>query len=171
MRDLENKLNHFTSRLSTLQTDNERLQLLLQRSQTENEILKATASSPYGGHHPPGFVDDPNLVPSIRPQHDRASDEGPPLDRDHLANGVLAAEASLSNRPAVRNATNMLSASATWDLLQSHPLYLSGSVDIGEVCERLKRKAKCDGMGPMFDEEEVRMVIEDVGRSGNDELI
>ena len=27
------------------------------------------------------------------------------------------------------------------------------------------------GMGPMFEEEEVRKVIEEVGRSGNDELI
>lgn len=65
----------------------------------------------------------------------------------------------------------MLSASATWDLLQSHPLYLSGAVDIGEVCERLKKMAKCEGMGPMFEEDEVRKVIEEVGTSGADELI
>jgi AP-1-like transcription factor len=44
-------------------------------------------------------------------------------------------------------------------------------VDIGEVCERLKKMARCDGMGPMFEEDEVRKVIEEVGRSGGDELI
>ena len=65
----------------------------------------------------------------------------------------------------------MLSASATWDLLQSHPLYLSGAVDIGEVCDRLKKMAKCERMGPMFEEDEVRKVIEEVGTSGADELI
>ena len=31
--------------------------------------------------------------------------------------------------------------------------------------------ARCDGMGPMFEEAEVRNVIEEVGRSGGDELI
>lgn len=31
--------------------------------------------------------------------------------------------------------------------------------------------AKCDGAGPMFEEDEVRKIIEEVGRSGNDELI
>lgn len=44
-------------------------------------------------------------------------------------------------------------------------------MDIGEVCERLKKMAKCEGMGPMFEEEEVRKVIEEVGTSGADELV
>lgn len=65
----------------------------------------------------------------------------------------------------------MLSASATWDLLQSHPLYLQNALDIGEVCERLKSLARCDGMGPVFDEQEVRAAIEEIGSRGNDELI
>lgn len=46
-----------------------------------------------------------------------------------------------------------------------------GAVDIGEVCERLKKFARCESMGPVFDEDDVRRVIEEVGRSGGDELI
>ena len=44
-------------------------------------------------------------------------------------------------------------------------------MDIGEVCDRLKKMAKCERMGPMFEEDEVRKVIEEVGTSGADELI
>ena len=147
---------------------------MLQRAQTENEILRATASSSPTANHPPGFVDDPSLLPSSRqskPSPSRA--EEPHFDSTRLANGLLSTASSspskLSNSP--NHDSHLLSASATWDLLQSHPLYLSGAVDIGEVCERLKKMARCDGMGPMFEEEEVRKVIEEVGRSGGDELI
>jgi len=145
--------------------------LLLQRAQTENEILKATASSSPTRHHPPGFVDDPSLLPSSRSTRSTVSEDEPNFDPARLANGLLSTEASSSGRPSPRNDSILLSASATWDLLQSHPLYLSGAVDIGEVCERLKKMAKCDGTGPMFEEDEVRKVIEEVGRSGGDELI
>ena len=171
VRDLEAKLNLLTTTTSSLQSDNERLKLLLQRAQTENEILKATASSSPTRHHPPGFVDDPSLLPSSRSIRSTVSEDEPSLDPARLANGLLSTEASSSARPSPRNDSNLLSASATWDLLQSHPLYLSGAVDIGEVCERLKKMARCDGMGPMFEEDEVRKVIEEVGRSGGDELI
>lgn len=93
------------------------------------------------------------------------------MDPTRLANGLLSTQSSSSGRPSPNYESNMLSASATWDLLQSHPLYLQGAVDIGEVCERLKKMVKCEGAGPMFEEEEVRRVIEEVGRSGSDELI
>lgn len=181
VRDLEAKLNLLTTTTSSLQSDNERLKLMLQRAQTENEILRATsASSPPNSHHPPGFVDDPSLLPTSR--HSRTSTsrtnsaENTTLDPKRLANGLLSTETSsptsrVGSSPGGGSESHLLSASATWDLLQSHPLYLSGAVDIGEVCERLKKMARCDGMGPMFEEEEVRKVIEDVGRSGGDELI
>lgn len=173
VRDLEAKLNLLTTTTSSLQSDNERLKLMLQRAQTENEILRATASSSPTANHPPGFVDDPSLLPSSRPSKALPSRaEGQHFDSTRLANGLISTESSPTNaRRASNNESNLLSASATWDLLQSHPLYLSGAVDIGEVCERLKKMARCDGMGPMFEEAEVRKVIEEVGRSGGDELI
>jgi len=175
VRDLEAKLNRLTTTTSFLQSDNERLKLMLQRAQTENEILRAKApTSPGPTYHPPSFIDDPTLLPQPPRQKTPAKVEEPQLDAKRLANGLLSTESSTSSKystPSSSDHSNLLSASATWDLLQSHPLYLSGSVDIGEVCERLKKTAKCDGMGPMFEEDEVRKVIEEVGRSGGDELI
>ncbi|KAK3618173.1 hypothetical protein LTR56_014245 [Elasticomyces elasticus] len=174
VRDLEAKLNLLTTTTSSLQSDNERLKLMLQRAQTENEILRATAASSPTANHPPGFVDDPSLLPHARqPKRSLAVVEEPHFDTARLANGLLSTTSTSPSKfgsPAGSEG-QLLSASATWDLLQSHPLYLSGAVDIGEVCERLKKMAKCDGMGPMFEEEEVRKVIEEVGRSGGDELI
>lgn len=149
---------------------------MLQRAQTENEILRATAATSPKTQHPPGFVDDPSLLPPARPtRKSTANGQGPLVDSRGLANGLISSNSSSpSNKSGGSpgsNRSHLLSASATWDLLQSHPLYLSGAVDIGEVCERLKKMARCDGMGPMFEEEEVRKVIEEVGRSGGDELI
>lgn len=147
---------------------------MLQRAQTENEILRATASSSPTAIHPPSFVDDPSLLPASRQSKTSPSrvDE-PRFDSTKLANGLLSTATPSPGRPSnpTTGESHLLSASATWDLLQQHPLYLSGAVDIGEVCERLKKMARCDGMGPMFEEEEVRKVIEEVGRSGGDELI
>ncbi len=173
VRDLEAKLNHLTNTTSSLQSDNERLKLMLQRAQTENEILRATASTSPTSNHPPSFVDDPSLLPPsqpLKPSSTRSGEIG--FDPARLANGLLSTASSPRRSTASPGSPNqLLSASATWDLLQSHPLYLSGAVDIGEVCERLKKMARCDGMGPMFEEDEVRKVIEEVGRSGGDELI
>lgn len=172
VRDLEAKLNLLTTTTSSLQSDNERLKLLLQRAQTENEILRATASSSPTRQHPPGFVDDPSMLSPSRQSKASPSAEEPHLNPTRLANGLLFTGPSsprFGSSPG--SESHLLSASATWDLLQSHPLYLSGAVDIGEVCERLKKMARCEGMGPMFEEEEVRKVIEEVGRSGGDELI
>ncbi|KAK5109584.1 hypothetical protein LTR62_006935 [Meristemomyces frigidus] len=187
VRDLEAKLNLLTTTTISLQSDNERLKLMLQRAQTENEILRATAGTSPTSNHPPSFVDDPTLLPSSRPSKHRsltaAGGEGgggqvgkePYFSTARLANGLLfnhlSSPRKLSDASSSRTDTQLLSASATWDLLQSHPLYLTGAVDIGEVCERLKRMAKCDDMGPMFEQEEVRRVIEEVGGSGGDGLL
>ena len=177
MRDLEAKLNLLTTTTSSLQSDNERLKMMLQRAQTENEILRATASSSPSASHPPSFVDDPSLFPQQTKRSSVSTDDSH-YDATRLAQGLFSAESSAGNStkfssPSATSSegSHMLSASATWDLLQSHPLYLCGSIDIGEVCERLKKMARCEGSGPMFDEEEVRRVIEEVGRGGGDELI
>lgn len=173
MRDLEAKLNLLTTTTSSLQSDNERLKLMLQRVQTENEILRATASSSPTANHPPSFVDDPSLLPASRQTkaNSISQNSNPSFDSVRLANGLLSTEPSSFHTSPQQGEGHLLSASETWDLLQSHPLYLSGAVDIGEVCERLKKMARCEGKGPMFEEEEVRKVIDEVGRSGGDELI
>lgn len=65
----------------------------------------------------------------------------------------------------LHNEGNLLPATAAWDIIQTHPLYLSGTLDIGRVCERLKERARSSGMGPLFEPEEVRGIVDEIGRS------
>lgn len=64
----------------------------------------------------------------------------------------------------------LLDAGATWDLIQSHELFKRGQVDIGDVTERLKGLAQCNGQGPAFKEGQVRQAIE-ASVADRDELI
>lgn len=173
MRDLEAKLNLLTTATSSLQSDNERLKLMLHRAQSENEILRATAASSPSQGPSPGFVDEPSHSSHSRSSRSSSLQE-PHFDTTRLAKGLLSTEASArktSTSPGSHPEGHLLSASATWDLLQSHPLYLSGAVDIGEVCERLKKMARCDSTAPMFEAAQVRKAIEEVGKSDGDELV
>lgn len=111
------------------------------------------------------------MIQSSRSTKSVSSDDEPSLDRTRLANGLLSTESSQSSRTSPQVDSHLLSAGATWDLLQSHPLYVQGALDVGEVLEKLKHMARCDGTGPMFDEDDVRRLIEQVGSRGNDELI
>ncbi len=65
----------------------------------------------------------------------------------------------------------LLAAGATWDYIIKHPLYIRGLVDVGDVSEMLKKKAKCDGQGPVFEEREIIDAIEKSVASGSDELL
>jgi len=188
VRDLETKLHQLTSTTSSLQSDNERLRLLLQRTQTENEILKATASASSSParhqHHPPCFVDDPN---SLSSSGSSSSSKSTTFDDEHFtANRSSPAElhsshsslTSSMSSPKSDNAssvdhisrTHQLTPHATWEILQAHPLFARGILDISLICERLKQLAKSDDVtgGPMFDEGEVRAVVEEMGRDEED---
>ena len=69
------------------------------------------------------------------------------------------------------NGERLLAAGATWDYIIKHPLFVRGLVDVGDVSERLKKKAKCDGQGPVFEEREIIDAIEKSVASGSDELL
>ena len=47
-----------------------------------------------------------------------------------------------------------------WSYIIQHPLYTPGLVDIGDVSERLKLVARCDGEGPVFEERDIMLAIE-----------
>lgn len=170
VRDLEAKLNLLTTTTSSLKSDNERLKLLLHKIQTENAILRARVPSSSARLYPPGFVDDPSLLPPSR-----QSQESPEPDEHatQRSDGVLStSKCSRGRHGSSRDSeSNLLSASAAWELIQSHPLYLTGAVDIGEVCERLKKLARSGETGSMFDENTARKAIEEVGRSASGELM
>jgi AP-1-like factor len=65
----------------------------------------------------------------------------------------------------------LLAPGATWDFIINHPLFKAGRVDVGDVGERLKKCAKCDGQGPVFEERAILDAIEKSVASGSDELL
>lgn len=166
VRDLEAQLSHVTASAASLQSDNERLKMLLQRTRTENEMLRSNRAA--------ASTSNPRRLRRLSAEtamldddedNDR-DDEWPPNDSTQTSTHVRAE--SKGARPV--SWTRPLDAGATWDLLQAHPLFISGAVDVGEVCERLKKCARCEGGGPMFDEPDVRRVIEEVANGSGQDL-
>ncbi|KAH7381616.1 hypothetical protein BKA66DRAFT_120315 [Pyrenochaeta sp. MPI-SDFR-AT-0127] len=168
VRDLETKLSALESSTHSLQSDNERLKLALQRARTENEILRATSGqSPTSSR--PVSVSYPSPGAHLLLEEDEKDDI---YNVQSLNNGSVV-NAANKEHPASRRTTKgrEIPASQTWDLIQSHPLVKQGLVDIADVCERLKGSAKCDGHGPVFEESTIWQAIEESRRSGGDELI
>lgn len=159
---------------STLQADNERLKRELARYATENEILRAT-SQPLNGvqggakEPPEPTVTGPmgysptDFYSSLLPQGSGANSSS--------TSGPVKTSPS-PHRITVCQVTGekLLDASATWDLIQGHELFKRGQIDIGDVTERLKGMAQCDGQGPAFKEGQVRKAIEE-SAADRDELI
>ncbi|KAI9799329.1 MAG: hypothetical protein M1825_004822 [Sarcosagium campestre] len=158
VKDLEQKLSKMERNSSTLAADNDRLKRELQKIATENEILRAkSASAQPAGLHPDTVVGPMTFTPtdfysSVLKSHDNKTP---------------------SHRIVVSEATGerLLAAGAAWDVIQEHDLVKRGLVDIGDVCERLKKVAKCDGQGPVFEERDITQAIEASAASGSDELI
>ncbi|KAF2654151.1 hypothetical protein K491DRAFT_601400 [Lophiostoma macrostomum CBS 122681] len=170
VKDLEAKLSALESSTHSLQSDNERLKLALQRARTENEILRATT----GQHSPTSSrpVSASYPSPGALLPDEEGSREDERYNVQSLPNGSVVNTADKEHAASRRRTRGKeVPANQTWDLIQSHPLVKQGLVDIADVCERLKGAAKCDGHGPVFEESTVWRAVEESRRSGGDELI
>lgn len=173
VRELEQKLNDLQAQSTTLHADNERLKRELAKVATENEILRATSSSGEkrsDGNSPRADGDED------KEKSTTATINGPMKWLSLDIRKQYAADFKTGNLPhrivlSAETGERLLDTKATWDLIQSHPLFQKGLVDIGDICERLKRITKCDGQGPAFEEGSVRKIIEESVACGNDELI
>ena len=174
VKDLEAKLDTLEQQSTSLNSENERLKRELAKIATENEILRATGGGSAGPHP---FADDSDEITSTGPLHYTPRDFYSKLD---LADGKDLSSWSrdkkhvTSQRITVStdSGERLLAAGATWDYIQQHELFQKGLVDVGDVCERLKKLARCDGQGPVFEERDVRLAIkESAVAGGRDELI
>jgi AP-1-like factor len=167
VKELETKLHALESSTHNLQSDNERLKLALQRVRTENEILRATSGQLPTSSRPVS-VSYPS--PGAHLPDEDEMDDG--YNVQALNNGSVI-NAADKTHPASRRKTKSkeVPAAQAWDLIQSHPLVKQGLVDIADVFERLKGAVKCDGHGPVFEENSIWQAIEESRRSGGDELI
>jgi AP-1-like factor len=167
VRDLEAKLSALENSSSSLQTDNERLKLALQRARTENEILRATSarspthSRPVSANYPsPGahLPDEDTQEPDYTVQS---------LPNGSVVNAAGKHHAASRHEPRGKQ----VPVSQAWDVIQRHPLVKQGVVDVADVVERLKGSATCDGHGPVFEESVIWQAVEESSLSGGDELI
>jgi hypothetical protein len=157
VKDLEAKLTALEKTTLTISEENERLKLQLQKASTENEILKATSAP---SHHR-----SPTPLASHGPMRYSPT--------DFYTNVLYAHENKTPSHRIVTsdNGERLLAAGATWDYIIKHPLYVRGLVNVGDVSERLKKCAKCDGQGPVFEESAIVDAIEKSVASGSDELL
>ncbi|KAJ5094527.1 hypothetical protein N7456_010388 [Penicillium angulare] len=173
VKDLEDKVNSLESASTSLQADNERLKRELAKFATENEILRATSGSlhtsaqPHARHEEPTVTGPMKYNPtdfytSLMPE---GSGWGPPP-------GSTPSAPPASHRVSVCQVTGekLLDAGATWDFIQGSEFFKSGQVDIGDVAERLKGLAQCNGQGPAFKEGEIMRAIQ-ASVAERDELI
>lgn len=165
VRELEQKLSELQQTSNNLYADNERLKRELAKISTENEILRATSQSGLA-------ASGKRLGESESEQTTTGPMRFSPTDFYSSVTGKNG-EHKFAHRIVVSEETGerLLDAGATWEMIQNHPLFKQGLVDIGHVCERLKGHARCDGQGPVFEESRVRQAIEESVAGGSDELI
>ncbi|EAW11528.1 putative bZIP transcription factor (Fcr3) [Aspergillus clavatus NRRL 1] len=161
VRELEDKVNSLEQESTTLAADNERLKRELAKYATENEVLRATSSSfaNVQGHR---LESEPTVTGPMKY-----------TPTDFYSNLVPQGEPAPSHRVTICEKTGerLLDAGATWDLIQAHEQYKRGMVDIGDVSNRLKGVAQCNGQGPAFREGQILQAIEASVAAGRDELI
>ena len=171
-KDLEQKLATMEASSTNILSENEQLRQQLQKYQTENEILRATSSL-----NANAIVQAASAVAAANTGPDETTTVavGPmQYNPTEFYDTLLATHANKtpSHRIVFSQTTGekLLGAGATWDLIVGHPLYKEGLVDVHEVCDKLKTRARCDGQGPVFEEGAILEFIRQSAASGNDEL-
>lgn len=174
VKDLETQNTTLQHEQISLQHEVDRLRRELAKVNTENEILRATSGSSANGPAP--FLTEPDEL--IGPLGYTPTDYGSRL-RDGESSSTWNPSAKWAQFGVMQtiavdddSGEPLLNAGATWDYIQAHELFKRGLVEIGDVCERLKKMARCDGQGPVFQESDIRRAIsESAVAGGRDELI
>lgn len=177
VKELEIKLKSIEAQSSTLLTDNERLKRELEKLSTQNEILRASNSlnMAHINHNSHAAAQQSSLYnATTAPPPPDSPISGPqtysPSTTFHTAQS-LSGNGSHRLHTSETTGERLLSTNATWDLIYNHEMFRKGMVDVGELCERLKDRAICDGTGPAFTESEIKKAIEDSVAGAGDELI
>lgn len=165
MKELEHRLKTLEQHASETAAQNDILKQELQKTKLENKLL--LHENNLRGQSPPELGDVAAM--SFKPTDHTANPPTAfttPIFGEHPNRGPLH---RISTSP--KTGERLLGAGAAWDLIVLHPLYEQGLVDIGDISERLKGLARCDGQGPVFEESVILDAIQASSGSGRDELL
>lgn len=166
VKDLEARNSTLQREAIVLQNENDKLKRELERVNAENQILQAKASSI--ANDPISFLSDSNDLVAELLNHEPHRDCGGISnmkaqlgDTSDWMAGVrwTQSKIQLTTPPADGSEESLLDPGPTWDYIQAHELVKKGLADIGNICEKLKRAARCDGTGAVFQEKEVTAAI------------
>lgn len=182
VKELESRLASLEQANSRTSAENDKLKERLEKTLLENRLLTENSMR---GHSPPEAPEmgpmgykplDPNKFAAVhhptvsasaqQTLHQPPSSFTSPIFGEHPNNGPIH---RISTSP--KTGERLLGAGAAWDLIVSHTLYEQGLVDIGDISDRLKGLARCDGQGPVFEESVVLEAILASSGSGRDELL
>jgi AP-1-like factor len=165
VKELEHRLKTLEQHASETAAQNDILKQELQKTKLENRLLHENSLR---GQSPSELSDVAAM--SFKPT-DHATVNPPPaftapIFGEHPNRGPIH---RISTSP--KTGERLLGAGAAWDLIVCHPLYEQGLVDIGDISDRLKGMARCDGQGPVFEENVILEAIQSSSGSGRDELL
>ncbi|KAH8149109.1 uncharacterized protein LAJ45_06648 [Morchella importuna] len=165
VKELEHRLKTLEQHASETAAQNDILKQELQKTKLENRLLHENNMR---GQSPPELRDVAAM--SFKPTDHTPTNPPPaftsPIFGEHPNQGPIH---RISTSP--KTGERLLGAGAAWDLIVCHPLYEQGLVDIGDISDRLKGLARCDGQGPVFEESVILEAIQASSGSGRDELL
>ncbi|KAI5840607.1 hypothetical protein BZA05DRAFT_380713 [Tricharina praecox] len=179
VKELEQRLASLEQANTRAAVENDKLKAALEKTRLENRLLhentiRGSGSSGSlgggsGGRHSPPPEVGPMAFKPLDPESLRSNPPAKftsPIFGQHPNRGPIH---RITTSPSTGE--KLLGAGAAWDLIMCHPLYEQGLVDIGDISERLKTLARCDGQGPVFEESIILDVIQASRGSGRDELL
>ncbi|KAA8896092.1 hypothetical protein FN846DRAFT_911051 [Sphaerosporella brunnea] len=175
VKELESRLASLEQANSRAVAENDKLKEQLEKTRLENRLLHENTLRSNGGAGGVEVVGPMAFKPLDPDTLQVAGVAGPSIPPAKFTSPIFGQH---PNRGPIHRITTspgtgerLLGAGAAWDLIVCHPLYEQGLVDIGDISERLKHLARCDGQGPVFEESIILDAIHASSGSGRDELL
>ena len=173
VKELEQRLASLEQANTRATAENNKLKEQLEKTLLENRLLLENnfrSGSPPSQQPEVGLMGfkplDPESVGAVVMGNNPPSNFTSPIFHEHPNRGPIH---RITTSP--KTGEKLLGAGAAWDLIMCHPLYEQGLVDIGDISERLKNLARCDGQGPVFEESVILEAIQASSGSGRDDLL
>ncbi|KAI5779091.1 hypothetical protein EDC01DRAFT_621872, partial [Geopyxis carbonaria] len=177
VKELESRLASLEQAQSRTVAENDRLKEQLSQTRLENRLLQESRSM--NGNSPPEVPEVGPMVfnPTDAAKHMASSSSSlalgvPPQSFTSPIFGAHPNQGPIHRiTTSPKTGERLLGTGAAWELIICHPLYEQGAIDIADISDRLKKLARCDGQGPVFEENMILEAIHACSGSSRDELL